>query len=106
MKNHIIKFSVFLFIIFLSACKTEKSNTIEDNTSNEVNLYLGQKLPGLTPEPFAPGLVTTEGWEYSGTFSPDLKEFYFLREVEGTKEQEFVVYKSEGDIWSEIVISS
>lgn len=107
MKNSVLKFLVLAFIIvFLKACKTEKQNKVEDASSIEENLYLGQKPPKLMPEPFAPGLVTTEGWEYSGVFSPDMKEFYFLREVEGTKEQEFVVYKNEEDKWIETVISS
>ncbi len=44
------------------------------------NLYLGQTPPGDTPEIFAPGFISTEdGSEYSSTFSPDGKEFYFTR---------------------------
>jgi len=41
--------------------------------------YLGQKKPGLTPEIFAPGIISTEAYEFAGTFSPDGKEFYFTR---------------------------
>lgn len=42
--------------------------------------YLGQKPPGLKPEVFAPGIVSTRGGhEFSCTFSPDGKEFYFNR---------------------------
>lgn len=83
-----------------------KSNTKENDSTIEESPYLGQKPPGLTPKPFASGLVTTGGWEYSGVFSPDMKEFYFLRQVKGTKEQEFVVYKNEENKWNETVISS
>lgn len=106
MRNCIIKFSALVFILFLNACKTEKSNTKENDFSTEERLYLGQEPPSLTPEPFAPGLVTTGGWEYSGVFSPDMKEFYFLRKIEGVKEQEFVVYINEGNKWNQTVISS
>ncbi|GAB4242718.1 MAG: hypothetical protein Tsb0034_20260 [Ekhidna sp.] len=103
MRNSIIKLSILVFILFLSSCKTENS----DNKENGSPTYLGQKPPGLTPEPFAPGLVTTDGWEYSGVFSPDMKEFYFLRQPQDPKKkQEFVVFKNEGDTWSETVISS
>ena len=42
--------------------------------------YLGQKPPGSTPEIFAPGIVSTEGWEVSGVFTPELNEFYFIRD--------------------------
>ncbi|MCK4761890.1 MAG: ankyrin repeat domain-containing protein [Candidatus Aminicenantes bacterium] len=41
--------------------------------------YLGQKKPGKTPEIFAPGIVSTDGGEFAGIFSPDHKEFYFTR---------------------------
>lgn len=40
--------------------------------------YLGQKPPGLTPEVFAPNLISLAG-RYEGTiaFSPELNEVYF-----------------------------
>jgi dipeptidyl aminopeptidase/acylaminoacyl peptidase len=42
--------------------------------------YLGQKPPGMTPEIFAPGIVSTEkGWEAAVSFSPDGREFYFSK---------------------------
>ncbi len=106
MRNHIIKFSVLAFILLLNACTTEKSKTKENGSLSEGSPYLGQKPPGLIPKPFAPGLVTTTGWEYSGVFNPDMKEFYFLRQVEGAEEQEFVVYKYVEDTWIETVIST
>jgi len=106
MRNHIIRFSVLAFILLLNACTTEKSKTKENGSLSEGSPYLGQKPPGLIPKPFAPGLVTTTGWEYSGVFNPDMKEFYFLRQVEGAEEQEFVVYKYVEDTWIETVIST
>ncbi|HAN87945.1 MAG TPA: hypothetical protein DCQ48_01170, partial [Erythrobacter sp.] len=44
--------------------------------------YLGQEPPGSAPEPFAPGIITTKGWEYGGVFSPDMREFYVLKRDE------------------------
>lgn len=70
--------------------------------------YLGQKPPGLTPEPFAPGIVSTKDWQISGVFTPDLKEFYFIREVgdlEENKKMEFVVIQNKNNGWQESVIS-
>lgn len=70
--------------------------------------YLGQKPPGLTPERFAPGIVSTEDWQMSGVFTPDLKEFYFIREVgetEEDKKMEFVVIQNTNNRWQELVIS-
>jgi hypothetical protein len=41
--------------------------------------YLGQEEPGLTPQVFAPGVVSTDAHEFSCSFSPDGNEFYFTR---------------------------
>lgn len=46
--------------------------------------YFGQKPPGLTPEVFAPGVVSINGrYEYGLSFSPDLDELYFSGQKEG-----------------------
>jgi len=84
----------------------------KENDSSYLDLegpYLGQKPPGLIPEPFAPGIVTTENWEWSGAFTPDLKEFYFIREVgevEENKKMKFVVFQNKNNRWQESVISA
>jgi WD40-like Beta Propeller Repeat len=39
--------------------------------------YLGQNPPGMTPEIFAPGIVSTCLDELNSVFSPDGQEFYF-----------------------------
>ena len=46
--------------------------------------YLGQKPPGLTPEIFAPGIISSTDDRELGscTFSPDGKEFYFTRSID------------------------
>lgn len=67
--------SIFFFAIFLSACNSSKNNDfppIEDR-------YFGQKTPGLTPEIFAPEVVSVEEFQSSVAFSPDMKEIYFVR---------------------------
>ncbi|WP_428740321.1 hypothetical protein [Tenacibaculum sp.] len=84
----------------------------QKNTENTTSFpylekpYLGQIPPSLIPEPFASGIVTTDGWEVSGVFTPDLKEFYFIREGEEGVEQEFVVVQCENNQWKDSVISS
>ncbi|WP_220348083.1 serine hydrolase [Thalassotalea euphylliae] len=79
----------------------------EDLQSSLTGPYLGQKAPGLTPEVFAPDIVSTKGWEYGVVFSPRLDEMYFVREViKDTKPyQEFVVFVQHDDKWQERVIS-
>jgi len=45
--------------------------------------YLGQPAPGTKPERFAPGLVSTDAIELNGVFTPDGREFFFTRLVDG-----------------------
>jgi len=88
LKNHIIKFSALLIILCLSACKTEKSNTKEDVSTAQENLYLGQKPPDSIPEVFAPGVVSINGrFESTISFSPDLNEMYFEAKHENEASQ-------------------
>ncbi len=47
--------------------------------------YFGQPLPTLSPEPFAPGVVSTDAIELNGVFAPDLKEFFFARLIDGVQ---------------------
>ncbi|WP_223107371.1 hypothetical protein [Marixanthomonas sp. SCSIO 43207] len=95
-----------ILVMVVNACKSEIKETKENNFLTGQRSILGQKPPDLIPIPFAPGIVTSAGWEYGGVFSPDMKEFYFLRKNERIKEQEFVVFKNEGGKWNETVISN
>lgn len=45
--------------------------------------YLGQEPPGQTPKIFAPGIVSTEKNELNCTFSPDRKQMFFTRTING-----------------------
>ncbi len=46
--------------------------------------YLGQKPPGSRPEVFAPGIVSSaKALEFAITFTPDGKEIYFTRRIDG-----------------------
>jgi len=108
MRNYIIIITALVLTIFLNACNAKKPKSKENNLTFGESPYLGQKLPGLIPEPFAPQLVTTGGWEYCGGFTPSLEEFYFLRQVgetEADEKTEFVVIKNINNQWRDSVIS-
>ena len=46
--------------------------------------YFGQKPPGSRPEIFAPGVVSSaKAIEFGVTFSPDGREMYFTRRIDG-----------------------
>lgn len=100
---------IYIFIALLLSILIMSSKTYsQDEFPVLEGPYLGQKPPGLIPESFAPGIVSTEDWQFSGVFTPDLKEFYFIREVgevEENKKMEFVVIKNRNNRWHESVIS-
>lgn len=86
-----IKFSILVSVIALSACKSERSNTKEDDSSSPESFYLGQKPPGLIPEVFAPGVVSiNERFESTISFSPNLRELYFDAKYEDEVSQIYV----------------
>lgn len=109
MRNYINICTAIVLVILLNSCNTKKSDSKEKDLLPIETSYLGQKPPGLTPEPFASGMVSTDNWEVDGVFTPDLKEFYFIREV-GEKEEEkamkFMVYQFEGNKWRDSIISA
>jgi len=60
--------------------------------------YLGQKPPGLTPEVFAPGIVSTAHRELSAFFTPDMRELYFVRKI-GSGRFSLITFKYENNQW-------
>tara|TARA_R110002167_G_scaffold364551_1_gene586561 strand:- start:1167 stop:2036 length:870 start_codon:yes stop_codon:yes gene_type:complete len=67
--------------------------------------YLGQKPPSLTPEVFAPGIVSTENYSYGAAFTPDMNELYYLRVNGKDSKATFVVFKKKTNQWYETEIS-
>jgi len=67
--------SVLILAVNVGAAPLEKALDFPKLTG----LYLGQKPPGLKAEVFAPGIVSTGGHEFSCSFTPNGKEFYFTR---------------------------
>lgn len=97
---------IYIFIALLFSILAVSSKSYgEDEFPVLEGPYLGQKPPGLIPEPFAPGIVSTENYEYSGVFTPDLKEFYFIRGGGEGRKQKFVVFRNIDNRWYESVIS-
>ena len=61
--------------------------------------YMGQTPPGMTAEPFAPGIISKDGWELEGVFAPGMKEFYFTTD-NGDKTPAVVIgFRQENNIW-------
>jgi hypothetical protein len=73
MKKQLVFLVSILIIIGKSNCQV----------LNNENSYLGQKPPELSPLVFAPGIVSApESLEIGCTWSPDGKEFYFVRQMQ------------------------
>ena len=62
--------------------------------------YLGQKLPGNTPEPFAPGVVSTTAHEFACSFTPNGNEFYFSRRDSALGVPVIMVSKLRNGAWT------
>ncbi len=99
---------ILVSVLFLNACNTKKEQTKGNVVSTIENPYLGQKPPRMTPIPFAPGLVSTEIYEYDGAFTPDMKSFYFIRRGEKNIKSTFYEYKYNDttEVWGKSVVAS
>lgn len=87
---------LFTFLGAMSACAPEEAATEMKEP------YLGQAAPGLTPELFAPGIVSTDSLEIEGVFAPDMTEFYFTRQVPGEGVNTHIVRYKDGAWQSEV----
>jgi len=94
--------TLFFTLLFLLA--VNENSFGQSGTPIPDGPYLGQKVPGLTPEVFAPGIVSTKDWEIEGVFAPNMKEFYFAR-YRGTyaDAKTYVIQYVDG-AWKESVI--
>lgn len=63
-------------IFFSSTILLAQEKTREASSSE---LYFGQTPPGFIPKIFAPGIVSSDEFEFSGTFSKNGKEYFFTR---------------------------
>jgi len=93
-------------LLLFSVLMISSGSHSQDGMPIPAGPYLGQKPPGLTPEVFAPGIISTKGWEYGAVFTPGMKELYWVREVNAdTKpEQQFVVFEQKQGKWHQRVI--
>ncbi len=62
--------------------------------------YLGQKPPGLVPEVFGPGVISTDDWEFSITFSKNGEELLFSRRQSDSIGNRLFYMKIEEGKWS------
>ena len=81
---------IMLSLSLFTLCQAQEN--VKDDSDFPVlkGPYLGQKLPRMAPEIFAPGIISTgKSAEYGGHFSPDGSEFFFTRYSPG----------EQGELW-------
>ena len=61
--------------------------------------YMGQTPPGMVAEPFAPGVISREGWELEGVFAPGMNEFYFTRRGGQRSRPTVIGFRQQGTVW-------
>ncbi|GAA6154143.1 TolB family protein [Pseudoteredinibacter isoporae] len=61
--------------------------------------YMGQKPPGMKAEPFAPGIISTSGWEIEAMFAPGMTEFYFTTRGGKRVRPTVIGFRQHDNVW-------
>jgi len=96
--------SVYTSILLFSVLIISSGSHSQDSLPVLEGPYIGQKPPSLTPEVFAPAIASTEHRDWGGSFTPDMKEYYFSRRNSKSRKNTTVVFKSENNRWRETVL--
>ena len=99
---------LFVGILSLHGCNTKKEETKDSGALFE-RRPLGRSFAvRYKILRFAPGLVSTEIYEYDGAFTPDMKAFYFIRRGEENIKSTFYEYKYDdtNGSWKKSVLAS
>ncbi|MCP4725532.1 MAG: hypothetical protein GY863_10870 [bacterium] len=95
MKRNITIVLLAGLVLFLIGCT-------QDVTTINID-YLGQEPPGMTPQLFAPGVISNpESVDFGITFSTDGNELYFTKFIPGNL-MSIMVMTKEGNVWSDLV---
>jgi len=92
---------IYIFMILLIA-----GLTISHKSLGQIDFpilegaYMGQKPPGMVAEPFAPGVISKEGWELEGVFAPGMKEFYF---TSNRKSSTVTGFRQHNNVWKKYI---
>lgn len=90
---------ILVLALFLNACNTKNQKANNNDSPTIETAYFGEKPPGLIPKPFAPDIVSPEGLFEGGTFSPDMKEYYFSRKNGKYEKRTHFVIRYENNSW-------
>ena len=95
------QFCLFCLIAILCiSCQAQK------NIPELKGPYLGQKTPGMIPEIFAPGIVSTDNDEILPVFSPDGDELFYSSKLGPEKRLTIMTSKKRNGAWTKPGIAS
>jgi hypothetical protein len=96
---------LFIVVLLHMLAMSSKSHSQDEFPVLE-GPYMGQKPPGMVAEPFAPGIISKDGWELDGVFAPGMKEFYFAldraTDAKGYKPR-VVGFRQQNNIWKKYI---
>jgi len=98
------KYSSIVFILMISLLALSCAQRQSEGLTQLKGHYLGQNPPGMVPEIFAAGIVSTDKAELNAVFSKDGKFFYFTRKNSDGLYQ-ILEMKMVDDRWSEPVVA-
>lgn len=96
MREYNFIFFVLVFALILNACNSTNDTDFPDIKQP----FFAQKPPGVTPEIFAPRVVSTE----ADAFSPDINEFYFRKYDEALENDALIAIQNEDNQWTETFV--
>lgn len=98
---------VFGFLIILIVCIINFSGCSGQNDFPVLQGdYLGQKLPGETPEVFAPGIISHGFHEHNLTISPDGNEMFYVTSSGDHRQYVIVTVKRVNNVWTKPEIAA
>ncbi|MEO9483999.1 MAG: hypothetical protein ABJG47_11155 [Ekhidna sp.] len=97
-----MKIKTLLILIGILPLNTVIAQEYNQKTAGLTGPYFGQKPPGTTAEVFAPGIVSTELYELFSAFTPDMKEFYFVR-YDKDDQPGMIVYTYQNGEWQDSI---
>lgn len=101
-KTSAILIAVAIIVIFVDCAPQNPVELNQDGFPILRGPYLGQKAPGLTPEIFAPGIVSIGFGEGMCNFSPDGNEIYYnvMFSLKSDWKMPIVYSRIENGVWT------
>ncbi len=98
-------FKIFIFTLVISLNNLFAQENTEGDFSFPIleGPYMEQQPPGEKAEPFAPGIISKDGWEIEGVFAPGMKEFYFTTSLDNQSPITVIGFRQTDNVWKKYI---